>query len=105
MIGTKQRVVESTDSDYPEKTEVAAYLKMTPKTLLRLIEKGLFPRPFQFSPGVWVWCWREVSAWAVMREVRGRCYPSKKADGQSAPNPTPTATQSGTSARRAAPAN
>lgn len=76
--GTRQRLVDAPDQDYLTRQEVARYLRMETKTLTRLIEAGVFPRAFQLSPGTFVWSWREVTAYAMLQEVKGRFRVKRK---------------------------
>ena len=94
---TKQRLVDGPTNDYLTQREVALYLRMSSRTLKRLIEQGRFPRPFTLSPGTKVWAWREIMAYAILREIRHR-YRKEPVDndGQSRTNPG----QSRTTGRR-----
>lgn len=71
-MATNQRLVDGPDRDYLTRGEVAAYLRMSSKTLGRLMARGRFPRPFKMGQGTMVWSWREIWAYAILREIRHR---------------------------------
>lgn len=103
MASTKQRLVDGPEEDHPTRDEVAKYLRMELTTLKRLIEAGDFPRPYQFSPGVWVWDWLDVKAWAHLRAIRHRFRAKRDKKGQPRSNRGSTAVQSGATAKRDRP--
>jgi len=87
MAQSKQRLVDGPDQDLLEAAEVAAYLRVSAKTLKRLVETGEFPRPIEISEGVRVWDWKDCLYWKLRSELRPRLRPSKKpTDGHSGTN-------------------
>lgn len=76
--------------DGPEKDlltirEVAEYLRLTTKTLRRLVAEGKFFAPVEVSPGVKLWTAEDVAVYRAWRERQHRLRPpekSKRPEGQ-----------------------
>lgn len=102
----KQRLVDGPELDVLERTEVAAYLRLSPRTVQRLIEAGEFPRPIMNSEGVPVWDWTDCLYWKLRCTLRPRLRPSRKrklAEKPSDGQPPAMPGQGGTTGKRTKP--
>lgn len=90
MAQTKQRLVDGPEADHLTIEEVAVHLRMSAKTVRRLVADGEFPRPIELSPKVKVWTWRDVLYWTLRAELRSRLRPTRKrkpGEGQGGTDP------------------
>ena len=91
------RQVDGPERDLLELSEVSSYLRMSEKTLRRLVRLGRFPRPLEISDGVRVWSWRDVLYWVLLTEIKPRLIPDPPG------TPLDTKGHRGTSGPRAKP--
>jgi len=80
-----QKLIDAPEPEHLSKHEVALYLHMSDGTLSRLVREGEFPPPFPLSPGVYVWHWREVAAYATLQAAFARQPPVEKRGGHREP--------------------
>lgn len=76
-LAYRSRPVDGPAENFLTLTEVAAYLRLSKKSVQRLIADGKFPRPKQVSKGTAYWLWIDVVAYA---EWAGRLEPGPLPD-------------------------
>jgi predicted DNA-binding transcriptional regulator AlpA len=86
MDATRQRSVEGPAQDFLTLSEVVKYLRLSKRTLRRLVAAGEFPRPLRTSPQTRVWDWEDLLFWRLKTKLGPRLRVSKKKPaGQSVP--------------------
>jgi predicted DNA-binding transcriptional regulator AlpA len=62
-LSYRSRTVDGPADDYLTLPECGAYLRLSAKTLTRLIAEGRFPRPKRVTKGTAYWLWLDVVAY------------------------------------------
>ena len=78
----RSRSIDGPADDYLTLPEVVRYLRLSVRTVRRLMEEGKFPRPRQLSPGQKYWTWLDVVAY---REWADRLRVGPVADDEPEP--------------------
>lgn len=93
MAESKQRLIEAPTENLLTEDEVARELRVSTKTLSRLIESGEFPEGMQNSDRGRVWGWRDVVWFTLGMELQLRLKDRKGQEGTQG-------THKGTTAKR-----
>lgn len=67
-----QRLVDGPSENLLTEIETARYLKISPATLQRLIDKGRFPKAVEITDQTRLWMWSDVLWYCVGAGLRHR---------------------------------